>query len=61
MMAVTVKVNREPAKGGRPAKIDDEMKNKIVVLYNSGMNGKDIAEAVKVSRASVYRILKERR
>lgn len=59
MMAVMV--NREPSRGGRPAKIDEEMKNKIVVLYNSGMNGKEIAEAIKVSRASVYRILKERR
>jgi len=56
-----VKVTREPSKGGRPAKIDDEMKNRIVTLYNDGKNGKEIAETVGVSKASVYRILKERR
>lgn len=56
-----VKVTREPSKGGRPAKIDDDMKNRIVILYNDGKNGKEIAETVGVSKASVYRILKERR
>ena len=56
-----VKVTREPSKGGRPARIDDEMKNRIVILYNDGKNGKEIAETVGVSKASVYRILKERR
>lgn len=56
-----VKVTREPSKGGRPARIDDEMKNRIVILYNDGKKGKEIAETVGVSKASVYRILKERR
>lgn len=56
-----VKVTREPSKGGRPARIDDEMKNRIVILYNDGKTGKEIAEIVGVSKASVYRILKERR
>lgn len=56
-----VKVTREPSKGGRPAKISEDTKNRIVKLYNNGMSGREIADAVKVSRASVYRILAERR
>ncbi len=55
------RVTRQPSKGGRPAKIGEDMKNRIVKLYNNGLNGKEIAAAVGISRASVYRILAERR
>ncbi len=55
------KVTREPSKGGRPKKISEDMKNQIVRLYNAGGSGQEIADAVGVSKASVYRILKERR
>lgn len=61
IISMSIKVTRAPSRGGRPARIDEEMKNRIVTLYNGGKNGKEIAETVHVSKASVYRILKERR
>lgn len=59
--ASVVKVTREPSKGGRPARITEAMKNQIVTLYNDGKTGREIAEIVGVSTASVYRIIKQRR
>lgn len=44
---------------GRPA-ISNELKNLVVDLYLQDMKCDDIAKACKISRASVFNIIKEK-
>lgn len=51
----------EKKRRGRPS-INDETKNLVVRLYNEDkMTCEQIAKAVNIGRASVFRIMKERR
>lgn len=50
----------EYKKLGRPA-ISEELKGLVIELYEKDMKISDIVKACKVSRASVFRIIKQRR
>lgn len=65
MIKVDKKLRAENIKqrGGRQyitSKNSDEVLDEVVKLYNAGENTKDIAKRLGVSRATIYRIIKER-
>lgn len=41
----------------RYQKTDDELKNKVVDMYRSGMNGAEISKELKLSRSLVYEVI----
>ena len=42
------------------SKITEDLKDKVVMHYNNGCSIADITKYCKISRASVYKIIKER-
>ena len=45
---------------GRPAKLSDSDKDDMVSEYNTGHNITDIAKRHGISRATVYKVVRER-
>lgn len=46
--------------GGRPT-IDEKIKNRVIVLFKSGESASDIAKEYGIGRATVYKIIKDRK
>ena len=55
-----VKVERQGGAGRRP-KYSEKDKDKIVILWNKGLTQQAIANKIGCGKATVYRVLKERR
>ena len=57
---MSVKVTRE-IKVGRPIKITEDTKDKIVIDYNNGQSTSEIADRYAICVQSVRKILRERK
>ena len=57
---MSVKVTRE-IKVGRPVKITEDTKDKIVIDYNNGQSTSEIADRYSICVQSVRKILRERK
>ncbi len=57
---MSVKVTRE-IKVGRPIKITEDTKDKIVIDYNNGQSTSEIADRYSICVQSVRKILRERK